>query len=148
VTAGAGEGNNKEFLKVISFPYENEKGNFMDSNEVDVHEVAKALHCSDRHIQNFVRAGMPRSAHGRYDLEACKQWAKKRGHSQSDSLQKIIKAARQDRAVVQEFRRILRPLPNHLVLRLLGKSQREMAEILRDAFREAVSEFSYQRLEK
>lgn len=118
----------------------------MNSGEVNVHELAKELHCSDRQVQLFVQAGMPRIKHGQYSLAECKKWVQENGRRQNGSNTKLIRAARKNRAVIMEFRRILRPLPNRLAPRLLGKTQREISEILQNILHEAVSEFSYQKI--
>lgn len=120
----------------------------MNPNKLDVHELAKQLHCSERQVQLYAQAGMPRIRHGRYNATDCQQWFKKQGRGQNGSIAKLVQAARKDRAVIMEFRRILRPLPNQLAPRLLGRSEREISEILQDAFREAVTEFSYEKLQR
>lgn len=42
--------------------------------EVDVWYIAKEFACSDRQVQKFVQLGMPKLAHGKYDLLECWRW--------------------------------------------------------------------------
>ena len=40
----------------------------------DVWRVAEEFGCSDRQVQKFVTAGMPKTGHGKYDLLECWKW--------------------------------------------------------------------------
>ena len=37
-------------------------------------ELAAALGCTDRHVRNYLAAGMPRLPNGTYDVGACRLW--------------------------------------------------------------------------
>jgi phage terminase Nu1 subunit (DNA packaging protein) len=41
---------------------------------VTVEQLASEFGRTARHVQLLVKAGMPRAAHGQYDLELCKTW--------------------------------------------------------------------------
>lgn len=41
---------------------------------VNVNDVAAEFGCTDTHVQQLVKAGMPKVGHGKYDLEKCKTW--------------------------------------------------------------------------
>jgi phage terminase Nu1 subunit (DNA packaging protein) len=41
---------------------------------VDVGAVAALFGCTDRHVQRFTQEGMPKAAHGKYDLASCAGW--------------------------------------------------------------------------
>ena len=41
---------------------------------VTAKDLAAELNISQQRIRQFVQAGMPRHAHGKYDLETCLQW--------------------------------------------------------------------------
>ena len=43
-------------------------------NLVDVGRVAQEFGCSERQVQLFVQAGMPKAGHGKYDLLPCYRW--------------------------------------------------------------------------
>jgi phage terminase Nu1 subunit (DNA packaging protein) len=41
---------------------------------VDVGVIAALFGCTDRHVQRFTQEGMPKAAHGKYDMAACAGW--------------------------------------------------------------------------